>query len=706
MEWIKIKDLSPGTEIISVDEQPTHSRGKGRKMQTGIVEKIVKVNRQAYRIRFDDGRSVVCTGQHPWLTKKAGTDTRWRSIEFKKGLQGKINVGTKVRWITKPWENKQTYEDGWYGGMLDGEGSMRKSANNGKYKSSEVSCCQRYGDVWERMIKYVDDNNYHYGIDRDESIRKSKFGTQPIPKIRICRMDEVFKLLGKTRPSRFIKNRFWEGRELPGKRTGIGWSIVVGIDKLGEQEMIDLQTTTGTYIAEGFVSHNTTLEAIDMIDDCLWERNFNGLMISKEQEVATETFKEKVYYAWNNYQLKHLYNVDTDRANQLSFDFQDGTFSKISVQSSGRAGTWNRVHISELGYLSKKYPERTREILQGTIPSIPREGRIDIESTAEGEQGSFYEMFWEAWNRGDPTRPTEYKAHFYNWQWDDMSDVMVIPLAEMDVRFKEIKEKHNLTDIEISYYYDAWIALSKNWNALKQEYPITPEEAFVASGDKHFDMDSVEALKIYIKNGERVGDWVYYEEYQPGHRYALGADVSEGIGKDSSTICVMDFTPLKPKVVAEYHSNKIAPDLFAYECKNGGTRYGSCLVAVERNYYGHTTLVALKGMYHNIYTEEKMDKISNQTTTKLGWYTSAATKPKMMFELKEAINQQLIQVPSKWLIEEMRTYSQDDIAQIKFDEEQARHWDRLMAFAIAWQMKGQTTNEVSPEDVKLNYLDD
>jgi hypothetical protein len=270
-------------------------------------------------------------------------------------------------------------------------------------------------------------------------------------------------------------------------------------------------------------------------------------------------------------------------------------------------------------------------------------------------------------------------------------------------RFREIKEKHDFNDIEIAYYYDRWIALNKRWNALKQEFPITPEEAFVSSGDKVFDMEKVEELKKQTVEGKVVNNWTYYEDYKPGHRYALGADVSEGIGKDSSTIVVVDFTYIKPKVVAEFNSNRIDPVNFAYEIKNGGTMYGGCLVAPENNYYGHTTIQTLKSMYFNIYTEEKRDKQTNQISEKLGWKTTSVTKPKIIFDLVDAVNKDEIEVPSKWLVDEMRTYTQDDIAQIKFDEEQTRHWDRLIALAIAWQMRDKVQLNIDPETVKTKY---
>jgi len=440
----------------------------------------------------------------------------------------------------------------------------------------------------------------------------------------------------------------------------------------------------------------TTDESVDMLDDCLFARNFDALLIAHTDKDAVKIFDKKVDFAWKNFppELKDLYKVHTDRTNELKFDFQDNSFSSIAVSNSGRSGTYNRVHISEFAKLCKKFPSRAEEVITGTIPSVPLDGRIDIESTAEGEFGEFYDMFWEAWNRGEPTNPAEYKAHFYNWTWDDEE---LNKISEDHIRdfldskdfahFKEHQAKHNLSDREITYYYFKWVSLNKDWNKLRQEYPTTPEEAFIGSGNKLFDQDKVALQKQFIKEGENVGDWIYYEDYTPGHVYGGGADVAEGVGQDSSTIVIFDFTPLKPKVVAEFCSNTIEADVFAYEVKNGGTRYGNCIMAVERNNHGHATIATLKGIYHNIYSEVKTDKLKDTKTEKLGWQTNLATKPKMLVELKTAINDELIEIPSKHIQQEMRSYDKEDMSIVRFDPEQTKHWDRLIATAIAWQMK-------------------
>jgi len=222
----------------------------------------------------------------------------------------------------------------------------------------------------------------------------------------------------------------------------------------------------------------TTHEAIDSLDDCLFTRNFSDLFIAHTKEDAIEIFDKKVELAWKNFneELSKLWKVDSSTANKLKFDFGDGNFSQMIVSNSGRSGTHNRVHISEFAKLCAKYPAKADEIITGTIPSVPQDGRIDIESTAEGMGGHFYDIFWEAWTRKREPLATEFKAHFYNWQWDD-EDISkierLIPTAQMEEgeKFKNYQASHNLSDQEITYYYTKWLSLKKDWDKLHQEYP-------------------------------------------------------------------------------------------------------------------------------------------------------------------------------------------------------------------------------------------
>lgn len=225
----------------------------------------------------------------------------------------------------------------------------------------------------------------------------------------------------------------------------------------------------------------TTFESIDSLDDTLFTRNNECLLIAHTLDDAKNIFDKKINLAWKNLhpELQKLYKVDANTAQTLKFEFGDGTFSSIAVDTSGRSGTFNRVHVTEFAEICKKYPQRAREIIEGTIPAVPLKGRVDIESTSQGASGEFYEMFQEAWGR-EPILPVQYKAHFYNWTWDDEELAKTTIVTNLPKEFIDYQATHKLSDREISYYYSKWISLNKNWNSLHREYPTTPEEAFEA----------------------------------------------------------------------------------------------------------------------------------------------------------------------------------------------------------------------------------
>ena len=426
----------------------------------------------------------------------------------------------------------------------------------------------------------------------------------------------------------------------------------------------------------------TTLEAIDNLDECLFNRNFDGLFIAQDLETAKDIFDNKIKLAWDNFPLQQLYESDLNSARKIKVGFGDKTFSSITVENSGRAGTFQRLHITEFAKLCKNFPDRAKEVIEGSIPAVPTNGRVDIESTADGSGGKYYDMFWEAWDRGQPTLPTQFKAHFYNWQWDEEIDSTQI--IDVPMEFKYYQEKHKLADKEISYYYLKFTSLGNSWSALKKEYPTTPEEAFESSGEKLFDLEKLGLQEIQTPI-EEYNNFKIYSKYKLGHRYAMGCDVAEGIGQDSSTIVLWDFTPAKPQVVAEYANNAVAPDMFAYEIKNLGEKYELPLVAIERNNHGHSTLSKLT----EIYPERHLFKDDKDKT---GWQTNLVSKPKMMYDIRTAINEELVEISSARIISECRRYDKEDLRILKGNED-TQHYDLLMAMAIGFQMRNEKIKE-------------
>lgn len=496
LQWVAIGDIAVGTEVVAVDEHTPGGRGKARRMKTATVQAVRKMQAERFRLTFDDGRTVVCTDRHPWLSRKVGTDAKWRSIGGKGNeVAGKLQVGTQVRWIAKPWDQGD-YEDGWFGGLLDGEGSIAKSNS-----SAGINVSQRPGKVWDRVLAYANSRGYNACIENDNKPeRDSKFGRTPVPKLAFGRIDEMFRLIGQTRPSRFIGNRFWENRELPGKKTSVGWATITSIESLGVGEVVDMQTSAKTYIAEGFVSHNTTLVAILWLDHALFNADQRCGIIAQDREAAEVIFRDKVKFAYENLpeQIRERFPLGRDSASELLFAHNN---SSIRVATSMRSGTIHRLHISEFGKICAKFPDKAKEVMTGSIPAVPSNGILVIESTAEGRDGSFFKICQTAqanFAQRKKLNFRDYRFHFYAW-WQEpkyrMDSSMVSISPKQHEYFDEVEtiveRDMGITakiDVDQRAWYVATIeadfegADDRMW----QEYPSYPAEAFQVSTDGNY----------------------------------------------------------------------------------------------------------------------------------------------------------------------------------------------------------------------------
>lgn len=268
----------------------------------------------------------------------------------------------------------------------------------------------------------------------------------------------------------------------------------------------------------------STYEVIDGLDDVLWNHNFDMLLVAhKLKGAADKIFNDMVKFAWDNYpkELKGLYTITKDTGNELKFDFGGDTMSSFSVDTSGRSGGYQRLHVSEYGKISLAYPGKSEEILSGSIPTVPSHGRVDIESTAEGDEGNFYDLYHIA--SDNPQSNMEFKRHFYNWTWDvdDIANTVKKPLKVLPGDFRDLQKLHNLTDTEITYYFYKWQSLGEKWELLRREYPTTDEEAFTSKIIGSYYADILDQL---TEHGHISDDVTYNPKYLVDTFWDIGLD--------------------------------------------------------------------------------------------------------------------------------------------------------------------------------------
>jgi len=229
-----------------------------------------------------------------------------------------------------------------------------------------------------------------------------------------------------------------------------------------------------------------------------------------------------------------------------------------------------------------------------------------------------------------------------------------------------------------------------------------------ASRDIFFDRETLDNMKV-LNPFKEIANFKIYKAFDASHRYGSGHDVSGGVGLDSSTSVFIDFDKVPCQVVGIFNTNIIKPDNFGDEINRQAEIFGNCLVCPERNNHGHATIARLKQLEANIWIEVRDDiRTESNISKNYGWNTNAATKPKMLYALSKAISDGLLELNDKDLIQECKSYSRNDLMDKEEDPRLVtRHFDLLMACAIAWQMKDfAEVKEIEEDYSKFNYEDE
>lgn len=234
----------------------------------------------------------------------------------------------------------------------------------------------------------------------------------------------------------------------------------------------------------------------------------------------------------------------------------------------------------------------------------------------------------------------------------------------------------------------------------------------VAAGSPFFDRAAIERLIAHATEAKEVkAGFHIWADYNPSHRYAIGADTGKGNGGDHSTSCLIDFSTTPARQVGSYANNLIPADQFAYELKRQADLFGSCLIAPEKNSEsGGSCLTTLKMIYdaNVIYRQVPLDRISDQPlgSGELGWETNSATKYTILNDLRTAVEDGLLIINDARILVEMKSFTHtdaDDLGRSRVGHF-TNHFDLLMACAIAWEMrKHAKTKVVTPDYQQPDY---
>lgn len=409
-------------------------------------------------------------------------------------------------------------------------------------------------------------------------------------------------------------------------------------------------------------------------------------------------------------------------------EYDSGSRVQIEVQGDARSYTAQVVHCSEIAFF-----EQAGATLLAVMQTVPNstDSLVVLESTANGMGGigeKFHKMCMRAMGLAlDPEIPEDEKGWtfiFIPWFEHDEYEMEVpagLPFALSDTE-KELMRRHPKITLR-KLKWRRWCITTNcdgDEEKFQQEYPGTPEEAFLASGRPAFNRESIthytEALAELTLRGdlppscemeaERPGYSVpniirhergrlriFFEPHER-HTYIIGADPSEGDpGSDPSPIAVLDQMTMN---LAAVWYGRTPPDLLAFRAMELGLYFREGLIIGEANNHGilfHDTIV--QAGYPNLYFRDvSAESVAREITEKPGYLTGVKSRENLFNTLRAYVRLRLGALRCPHMIQQIQTavYIEDKVQAGVGSEK-----DLLVAFGLCLMAhRGSMKNPLQP----------
>lgn len=271
LQWVPAGSLRLGDELIGFDETPIELGMAGvmrRRFRYTTVTALQPVERPTVLLEMADGSTVHASSEHPWLVAtKTSRNQKWLPSAQ---IMQDVNNGSRryMHRFMNVWEQSNNYEDGRLAGLFDGEGYLSFENRRG----TQLGIGQNPGLVLDFMRFRLSALSFKYG--------ESNTGRYRVKALHVHGgWREIARLLGTIRPMRLLA-KFQEGFRaglFDKQMDGIGrpLEIVRGYHHAARL-VIGIETSTHTYLCEGFGAHNSVAEHSRNVsfacepEDALW----------------------------------------------------------------------------------------------------------------------------------------------------------------------------------------------------------------------------------------------------------------------------------------------------------------------------------------------------------------------------------------------------------------------------------------------------
>lgn len=381
----------------------------------------------------------------------------------------------------------------------------------------------------------------------------------------------------------------------------------------------------------------------------------------------------------------------------------------------GRSFTLKALHLSEFAW----WPGDKLETLSGLLQAVPDEAGtlVVIESTAKG-----FDEFKKQWDNAVSNQKAGIEGFIpVFFAWHEMKEYRrrVPPGFQRTAEEEQLAETFGLCDEQLAWR--RWcIAINCGGDIDKfhQEYPATPDEAFISTGRCAFDKKAL----VLRREQVRTESWEYGvfriqyaitgkiescqwhpEEGGPirirkmpeqGVPYVLGGDTA-GTGSDKFAAHVLDNRT--GEQVAVLH-HQFGERMFAEQMYCLGMYFNTALIGVEINYSTYPEMLLEELGYPRLYVRQRLDNFTGKMVDAFGFETTTRSRPVVIDGLKDVAKQALETITDYDTLGEMLTFVYDE--KWKPQAENGEHDDLVMSLAIAHYIRPQQTTKVAVSQTK------
>jgi hypothetical protein len=378
--------------------------------------------------------------------------------------------------------------------------------------------------------------------------------------------------------------------------------------------------------------------------------------------------------------------IGYDSKSEISYPSMNSAFYIHTARgkSMGRGQTLYRVHGSEVAFWDMNSDDIDN--LTVGVTEAARYGEIVYETTANGADGWFYHKYKEAMEGKNEWIPL-----FYPWYIDPMNyEEPSIAEHEMiidtlDDEESELVDRHNLNIGQLYWRRNEKRRLKK---LFAQEYPSNWTEAFLVRGSTFFNHDTVDKIARTCDDPIRDNDQItVWKDPEPGVRYVCGADCSEGLDAGDFSVCgILNLTT--GEQVARL-MGRWRPEVFARKSIELCKKYNNAVFACEINNHGHSVMNTVMNTLHYKYIYYRMNDLKRSKGRKVkekkpGWQTNAQTRPILLDDLNEALEEQYMIVNDQQFLMQCKTFVDRGG---KYEASAGEHDDLVIAWGIAWQAR-------------------